>query len=259
VDLPVAQSVSAVRDAVGRTTHYVAMFRDISRERELERIRSYDLAVHLAGALVGEHPRDLDDVADELLAVAEQGLRSADPAVAAGAFERIAHIAARLNPIAQDLRLLSRSPTTRGPTDLGRVARELAALGGRLSRPAGASVRAEAPEAGPWVACAEADVVRAAIHPVLRALEGVADGVVTLTAAEDYDEGVLRIRYSPTANERMTLRKLFPDDGVTGPIGNELRTRALGGGLTLGLEDDREGNVAICVRSLLAEDTVSGA
>jgi hypothetical protein len=109
------------------------------------------------------------------------------------------------------------------------------------------------------VACAEADVVRAAIHPVLRALEGVADGVVTLTAAEDYDEGVLRIRYSPTANERMTLRKLFPDDGVTGPIGNELRTRALGGGLTLGLEDDREGNVAICVRSLLAEDTVSGA
>jgi len=96
--------------------------------------------------------------------------------------------------------------------------------------------------------------MRACIHLALRSLDGVAPGSsVRIEAIEDYDEGLLRLRYTPTASERAALRWLVPDGAVTGPLVNELLSRAYGGGVQLQAEDERDGGLAISVRAPITE------
>jgi CheY-like chemotaxis protein len=76
---------------------------------------------------------------------------------------------------------------------------------------------------------------------------------VSIAAIEDYEEGLLRIRYTPTAGERATLRWLLPDGAVTGPMVNEFLGRAYGAGVSLQFEEERDGRISICVRAPLSE------
>lgn len=255
VDLPVHQSVSAIRDEEQRTTHYVGVIRDVSREREMEHIRNIDSALGLLGRIGGDQAHRVNNVAAEIVAVCEQAMLSDDPASAGNALDRVVQLATGLGELGRQMLSLAgaKSPGA-GPADMGRVARDLGTILGLAAGEAGPLVVVAAPAVGPWVDVAPDALVRASIHLALRSLDGVAPGSpIEVVVAEDYEEGVLRIRYAPTATERAALRWLLPDGSVTGPLGNEFVTRAYGAGVALSMEEERGGNVSICVRAPLAD------
>lgn len=255
VDLPVHQSVSAIRDADHRTTHYVGVIRDVSREREMEHIRSIDTALGLLARIGGDQAHRLNNLAAEIVAVCEQAMLSDDPASAGNALDRVVRLASGLGELGKQMLALSagKSPGA-GPADMGRIARDLAMVLERAANEGGPPIVVNASAVGPWVDVAPDALVRACIHLALRSLDGVAPGsTIEVVASEDYEEGVLRIRYAPTATERDALRWLLPDGSVTGPLGNEFVTRAYGAGVALSMEEERGGNVAICVRARLAD------
>ncbi|MDP2313250.1 MAG: response regulator [Pseudomonadota bacterium] len=254
VDVPVHQTVSAIVDAGGRTTHYVTLLHDTTRERELERLRSIDLAVGLLSRVSGDHAHQLNNLAAEIVAVCDRAMLSDDPASAGAAMDRVIGLAGNLGSLGRTMLALSTSGHGQGPADMGRVARDLAELLTRAGGEDGPRIEVTAPSDGPWVSCAPDGLVRACIHLALRSLDGVAEGsCVEIEALVDYDDGLLRIRYSPTASERAALRWLVPDGAVTGPMVNELLARAYGVGVQLQVDEERDGRLAINVRAPLAE------
>ncbi len=254
VDVPIHQAVSAIRDPDGRTTHFVTIARDMTRERELERLRSLDLAVGLLSRVGGDNAHQLNNLAAEIVAVCDQAMLSDDPASAGAAIDRVVGIAGQLGSLGRRMLALSISGSGAGPADMGQVARDLAELLTRAGGVGGPPIEVDAPERGLWVACAPDGLVRACIHLALRTLDGVAEGSsVHIEALEDYDEGLLRIVYTPTSSERAALRWLVPDGAVTGPMVNELLARAYGAGVVLQVDDLRDGRLAICVRAPIAE------
>lgn len=255
VDLPVQQSVSAVRDATGRTTHYVVVIRDVSREREIERIRNIDGAVALVGRICGDQAHRLNNVAAEIVAVCERALLSDDPASAGNALDRVILLGAQLGELGRQMLAIAptRSPGS-GPADMGHVAEDLATVLRRAAGEGGPRIELRAGGSGPRVRCSPDALIRACIHLSLRSLDGVAPGSdVEVSVGEDVEDGILRIRYLPTATERAALRWLFPDSGVTGPLGNEFMARAYGAGVHLAMEEERGGPISILVRAPLAE------
>ena len=259
VDIPVHSSVVGVRDEDGRTTHYVALLHDSTREREMARLRSIDLAVTLLSRVSGEHAHHLNNLAAEIVAVCDRAMLSDDPASAGQALDRVLQLGGELGALGRQMLSLSTSGRGTGPSDLGKVAHDLAATLGLAAGDDGPRVEMIGSSLGPWVNCPPDSLVRACIHLALRSLEGVAPGsVVEVSAVEDYDDGLLRIRYTPTASERSTLRWLLPDGAVTGPLVNEQFGRAYGAGVELSLEEEHDGRVAICVRAPIAE-VVPGA
>ncbi len=254
VDVPVHQSVSAVQDAHGRTTHYVSIFQDISRETELERLGAIDLAVGLLSRIGGDQAHQLNNLAAEIVATCDRAMLSDDPASAGTALERVLAIGVKLGELGRQMAAMTTTEAGVGPADLGRVARDLSELLSRAGGVDGPPIQVDVPKEGVWVACPPDGLVRACIHLALRSLEGVQLGsTVEVTAVEDYDEGLLRIRYVPTPSERAALRFLMPEGQVTGPMVNELAARAYGAGVRLGLEEERDGRVSVCVRAKLAE------
>ncbi|MES2640590.1 MAG: response regulator [Myxococcota bacterium] len=254
VDVPVHHAVSAIRDAEGRTTHFVTILHDTTQAREMERLHSLDLAVGLLSRVSGDHAHHLNNLAAEIVAVCDQAMLSDDPASAGAAIDRVLGIAGKLGSLGRTMLAFSTSGNGVGPADMGRVARDLAELLSRAAGEEGPRIEVRAPELGPWVACSPDGLVRACIHLALRSLDGVAEGSsVQIEAVEDYDEGLLRIRYTPTASERAALRWLVPDGAVTGPMVNELLARAYGAGVLLEVEDEPDGQMAICVRAPVAE------
>ncbi len=254
VDVPVHHTVSGIRDAEGRTTHFVTTLRDTTGDREIERLRSLEHAVGLLSRVTGDHAHQLNNLAAEIVAVCDQAMLSDDPASAGAAIERVIGVAGTLGSLGRTMLALSTSGNHVGPADMGRVARDLGELLARAAGEGGPRIEVVAPKAGPWVACSPDALVRACIHLALRSLDGVAPGSpVVIEALEEYDEGLLRIRYTPTASERAALRWLVPDGAVTGPLVNELLARAYGGGVQLQAEDERDGRLAICVRAPIAE------
>jgi len=254
VDVAVHHSVSGILDNVGRTTHFVTALRDVSKERELEHIRGIELAVGLLSRVQGDHAHQLNNLAAEIVAVCDHAMLSDDPASAGNALERVLGLATRLGGLGQRMLALSTSGSGVGPADMGRVARDLAEVLRRAGGEAAPPIEVETPREGPWVSCSPDGLVRACIHLALRSLDGVAAGsVVRIHAVEDYDEGLLRIRYTPTSSERATLRWMLPDGAVTGPVVNELLGRAYGAGVQLQLEEEADGNISICVRAPMAE------
>ncbi|MFN7144581.1 MAG: PAS domain S-box protein, partial [Myxococcota bacterium] len=254
VDVPVQNSVSGILDEDGRTTHFVSVIRDVSKEREIERINSIDLAVGLLSRVGGDHAHQLNNLAAEIVAVCDQAMLSDDPASAGNALDRVLGIAARLGVLGRQMLALSALGNGVGPADMGRVARDLAEVLRRAGGEDGPPIEVAAHGDGPWVNCSPDGLVRACIHLALRSLDGVAEGsAVHISASEDYEEGLLRIRYTPTATERAALRFLVPDGAVTGPMVNEFLARAYGAGVELQLEEERDGNVSICVRAPIAE------
>lgn len=254
VDVPVHQAVSAIRDGEGRTTHFVTILHDATQARELERLRSLDLAVGLLSRVSGDHAHQLNNLAAEIVGVCDHALLSDDPASAGAAIDRVLGIAGQLGGLGRTMLSLSTSGSGLGPADMGRVARDLAELLSRAAWDGGPRVEVVTPALGPWVACAPDALVRACIHLALRSLDGVAVGSkVQIEALEDYDEGLLRISYMPTSSERAALRWLVPDGALTGPMVNELQARAYGSGVQLEVEDRRDGQMSICVRAPMAE------
>jgi PAS domain S-box-containing protein len=265
VDVLVDESVSAVRDPDGRVTHYVSMIRDVTRERETERLRNLDLSMQLLGGVAGAEAHAINGLAAEMLATCEAALLSDDPASAGHALDRVIQLSAQLGEAGRRLLTLSASGGSKGPTDLSRSAQDLALLLRQSlgQRPLDADVEAipgievtiDAPEPGPRVRVSPEAILRASVHLALRALDGgVARGGVHIRVSEDYDEGVLHIAYEPTSLERDVLRWLLPDGALTGPLGNELLARAADGGLTLERHDEADGTVAIRLRAPLVED-----
>ncbi len=254
VDLPVHTSVSGIVDAHGRTTHFVTVLYDKSKEREIERLHGLDLAVSLLSRVGGDHAHQLNNLAAEIVAVCDHAMLSDDPGSAGAALDRVLGIASRLGTLGQQMLALSTSGNGVGPADMGRVARDLAEVLRRAGGGAGPTIEVSTPSEGPWVSCSPDGLVRACIHLALRSLDGVARGsVVRISAVEDYEEGLLRIRYTPTASERDALRWVLPDGAVTGPMVNEFLARAYGAGVQLQLEEEADGNVSICVRAPMAE------
>lgn len=259
VDVPVLHAVSGIVDEQGRTTHFVTMVRDVSRERELERIRGIDVAVGLLSRVGGDQAHQLNDLAAEIVAVCDQAMLSDDPASAGHALDRVSGIATRLGVLGRQMLALSVSGNGVGPADMGKVARDLAELLRRAGGPEAPTIHVSTPEEGPWVSCSPDGLVRACIHLALRSLDGVAPGsTVGIAALDDYDEGLLRIRYRPTSAERAALKWLLPDGAVTGPMVNEFFARAYGAGVSLALEEETDGAISICVRAPLAEVVPSG-
>lgn len=265
VDVVVDESISAVRDADGRVTHYVSMIRDVTRERETERLRNLDLSMRLLGGVAGAEAHFINGLAAEMLATCEAALLSDDPASAGQALDRVIQLSSDLGESGRRLLALSAAGGSTGPTDLSRSAHDLALLlrrsmedGGRdAAAPPypGIAVHVDAPMPGPRVRVSAEAVLRASVHLALRALDGgVARGDVHIRVREDYDDGVLEIAYEPTPAERDVLRWLLPDGGLTGPLGNELLARAADGGLSLGRSLPPEGDVAILLRAPLADD-----
>lgn len=254
VDIPVHHSVSGILDEVGRTTHFVTVVRDVSKEREFERIHGIDVAVGLLSRVGGDHAHQLNNLAAEIVAVCDQAMLSDDPASAGNALDRVLGIAGKLGVLGRQMLALSVSGTGLGPADMGKVARDLAEVLRRAGGEGAPAIEVQTPEEGPWVNCSPDGLVRACIHLALRSLDGVAPGsAVRIAAVDDYDEGLLRIRYRPTSAERAALKWLLPDGAVTGPMVNEFLARAYGAGVGLSLEEEPDGHVSICVRAPLAE------
>jgi PAS domain S-box-containing protein len=254
VDVPVHLSASAIADPEGRTTHYVIVLRDLRAEEEAERLRAIELAVGLLTRVGGDHATQLNDLATEIVGVCEHALLDDDPASAGEALQRVVGIATRLGDLGRRMQALSVGEGAEPPADMGRVARDLAEVLRRAAGPDGPALTVETTPEGPWVGVAPDALVRASIHLALRSLDGVAPGGgVLVQALEEYDEGVLRIRYTPTPTERAALRALQPGGAVTGPVVNELLARAYGAGVDLRIDEARDGSVAISVRAPLVE------
>lgn len=259
VDIPVHQSVSAIQDEHGRTTHYVSIFHDTSRDREIERLGAIDVAVGLLGRIGGDQAHQLNNLAAELVAMCDRAMLSDDPASAGAALERGLAIGEKLGALGRQMAALTTTEAGVGPADLGRVAHDLAELLQRAGGRGGPPIQVDAPRVGVWVDCPPDGLVRACIHLALRSLDGVEEGsTVEVAALEDYDQGLLRIRYVPTPSERVALRLLMPEGQVTGPMINELLARAYGAGVRLGLEEERDGRVSVCVRAPMAEVVPTG-
>jgi PAS domain S-box-containing protein len=254
-DRLVHESASAVRDAEGRTTHYVASVRDVTTEREAERVRNLDAAVRLMARVAGAEAHSINDVGAQMLALCEHALLSDDPGSAGQALDRIIRLVGDLGDIGRRLLMLSAAGTPgAGPTDLSRIVADLRTFVERASRADAPPVRSAVSGTGPWVRCGEQGFMRACVVLVLRALDGgVASGDITLDVRTEYDEGVLRIAYLPTSDEREGLRWLIPGGAVTGPLAHELVAYALGTGLFLDRDELPDGRVVVCVRAPLAD------
>ncbi|MFZ5478365.1 MAG: response regulator [Myxococcota bacterium] len=260
VDVHVHQSVTSARDTDGRTTHYICTFRDETRERELERIQRTDFAINLLGRTCGDNAHAVNNLAGEIVAVCDRALLSDDPASAGAALDRVSRLGVALGELGRRMLGLSSVTAGAGPTDMGRVARDLGALLACAAGEGGQPVRVSAPEQGPRVDCAPDALVRAAVHLVMRSLDGVEGHAgISISARETGADGELRIEYAATSGERSALRRLLPDHGVTDPVGNELLTRTYGAGARIAMEEEGDGRVAVCVRAPLAPPEVPAA
>jgi PAS domain S-box-containing protein len=256
VDVAIRESVSAVRDPQGRVTHYVSAIQDISRESELERLRHLDHSVQILSRVAGSEAHAVNGLAAEMLATCESALLSEDPASAGQALDRVIGLAGQLGDLGRRLLAMSATPGE-GATDLSLCARDLATLIERLlpdGTPQRGPVTVSCGQRGPLVRAAAGDLLRVGVQLALRALDGgIARGGVTVEALEEFGEGVLRIRYEPTASEREALRWLLPDTTLSGPVAVAAFRAPEGSAISVERREEPGGGVAIDVRAPTVE------
>lgn len=201
-ELPIRHTATALSDPAGRVLHQVHGFQDLRRVREVERLSA---VARTADALALQRERlahAASEVGAELLALAEGGMEGGGDRV-----RRILALAGRLGPDHPAV------TDPEGGVDLHGLARDLVAALGRVA-PEGA-VRL-APATGPAVGAAPAaELARMLLRLGLRALDGAAQGPVTLAARAQGDRVGVELQYRPSREEPGTLAWLFPRNGLS--------------------------------------------
>lgn len=236
-------SYTAIRDSHDTTTHHVVVVSDQTEQEELERLESLDASASLIGRLSRGFAHDINNLAGELIALVEQ---SAERGAADGdALDQLGRIGGALGNVGRQLLTLATHGAEPAPADLCRVARD---LGWLLSRAAARTraIEVDTPDGPLWVNSQADALLRAVLHPALRAVnEAPPDEPLYLLVSADGEDGVICLRYSADATERERLRALLPDGAMTSSTSNALQARALAAGVTLSLELGAAGQVGV--------------
>ena len=246
-------SYTAIRDGHDATTHHVVVVSDQTEQEELERLESLDASASLIGRLSRGFAHDINNLAGELMALVE--ISSERGSADGPALEQLGRIGGALGNVGRQLLTLATHGAEPAPADLCRVARD---LGWLLSRAAARTraIEVDTPEEPLWVDSHADALLRAVLHPALRAVnEAPADEPLYLSVRAEGSEGVICLRYSADATERERLRALLPEGAMTSSTSNALQTRALAAGVTLSLELGAAGQVGVRASVALASST----
>lgn len=247
-EIPVRVSLTAVRDEDGRCTNQIGVLADLTEDQERDRLESLEVNALFIGRLARGLAHDVNNLAGELQAVADEG-RGARDATAGAHLERIAM---NLGELGRQMLTLATHSAEPPPADLNRVARDLVWLLRRAS--VGTRTFSLDTSAEPvWVDTAGDALLRALSPPALRAASLLGqDERLTVSVCREHGEGVLRLQYDADATERERLRGMFPDEHTVTHTGNVLVARAMGAGASLSLELEGGGPVAIRAAAALA-------
>ena len=243
-EFPAWATYTALRDPAHRTTHHLVCVSDITENEEAERQENLDASAALIGRLSRGFAHDLNNLAGELFALVESAQESGQ--LNAGGLTHLDRIAGAMGLLGRQLLTLATHNAEAPPTDLNRLARDLAWL---LNRASNRTRQVEvAADAEPLWAEVQSDaLLRTVLPAALRAItELPMDRGLLISTEGARAEAILRLTYEADPTERERLRALFPETGLSTITSNALLTRAMAAGVEFRLEVGQGGQVSIC-------------
>ena len=220
------------------TSQILALFRDVGDLRESEALALAEAMSGTSARLAAGISHDVNNLAAEIVAWAEEAIASGDPEDLREALSHEVSLGLAAGEVGQQLQRLSGEAGGEEPVDVGVVLKDLAWL---IERAATHVREVQAlPPAEPVFMLTSGAVLRSLLLVLAMRLLGEGDSPVQLWSSRTGDRVHIHVRCAASFDERERLKRLFPSHRLVSPLGNALSVRAMRVGLAASMKVEHD-------------------